>query len=135
MQAVLLVLGAACGSAAAPALGGEQFYHFVDERGVPHYSNVPADPRYRPLPGIVGLTPQQPKGGVAPMPPQNGEIAPLLDNEGPPPFEPAPSDDPSVAMPEDLPPENVDALREEFGIDEGTEEIPLPGEPIEPQDQ
>jgi hypothetical protein len=135
-QAVLLVLGAACGSAAAPpALGGEQFYYFIDERGVHHYSNVPADPRYRPLPGIVGLSSQQPKGGVAPMPLQNGEMAPLLDNEGLP-VEPAPFDDPSVAMPEDLPiPENGEALPEELGVEEDTQQILIPGEPIEPQDQ
>ena len=28
----------------------EQLYYFTDDRGVPHYSNVPIDPRYKPLP-------------------------------------------------------------------------------------
>lgn len=28
----------------------EQLYYFTDARGVPHYSNIPSDPRYKPLP-------------------------------------------------------------------------------------
>lgn len=31
----------------APAHATETVYHFVDERGVDHFSNVPHDPRYR----------------------------------------------------------------------------------------
>ena len=32
----------------------EQLYYFTDDRGVPHYSNIPSDPRYKPLP--LGLS-------------------------------------------------------------------------------
>ena len=28
----------------------EQLYYFTDHRGVPHYSNIPIDHRYKPLP-------------------------------------------------------------------------------------
>ena len=38
---------ALCGIVAAPSLAGE-IYYFADESAVPHFSNVPADPRYRP---------------------------------------------------------------------------------------
>jgi hypothetical protein len=31
------------------AIAAEPLYHFVDERGVPHFSNHPLDPRYRPI--------------------------------------------------------------------------------------
>ena len=42
----------ACLCLALWAVGGEpeaadEIHYFVDERGVPHFSNVPADPRYR----------------------------------------------------------------------------------------
>lgn len=30
---------------------GAGLYHFVDDAGVPHYTNVPSDPRFRALPG------------------------------------------------------------------------------------
>lgn len=43
--AVLLLLGAPMCS----AMAGEQIYHFIDHLGVPHFSNVPNDPRYKPL--------------------------------------------------------------------------------------
>lgn len=33
----------------AGVLAAEPLYHFVDERGVPHFSNHPLDPRYRPI--------------------------------------------------------------------------------------
>jgi hypothetical protein len=50
---------------AAPGWGvaADRLYYFVDERGVPHYSNVPADPRYQPL-GQLGLEP----GAARPLP-------------------------------------------------------------------
>jgi hypothetical protein len=44
-------------SVAAP--GVEVLYHFTDEYGVPHFSNQPLDPRYRPL-SAVG-EPSQPQ--------------------------------------------------------------------------
>jgi hypothetical protein len=31
------------------AAGADRIYFFVDEQGVPHFSNVPADPRYMPM--------------------------------------------------------------------------------------
>ena len=52
---VALVCGAlaiaAAGVAAAqnPGGSGEALYYFVDDDGVPHFSNVPADARYRLL--------------------------------------------------------------------------------------
>ena len=48
MCAVALCLStvAAPGWAAGP---NDQIYHFVDEGGVPHFTNVPVDPRYQPL--------------------------------------------------------------------------------------
>jgi hypothetical protein len=33
----------------AVAAGADRIYFFVDEQGVPHFSNVPADPRYKPI--------------------------------------------------------------------------------------
>lgn len=33
-----------------PARAGATIYTFVDERGVSHFTNVPNDPRYRPMP-------------------------------------------------------------------------------------
>lgn len=49
---------------AAPGCGAaaDMVYYFVDEKGVPHYSNVPADPRYKPL-GPSGAA-----GSLAPAP-------------------------------------------------------------------
>jgi len=35
----------------------EQLYYFTDDRGVPHYSNVPIDPRYKPLPLALSRSP------------------------------------------------------------------------------
>lgn len=35
---------------AAPAAAGSGLFTFVDERGVVHFTNVPADPRYSPVP-------------------------------------------------------------------------------------
>jgi hypothetical protein len=35
-------------------------YYFVDEKGVWHFSNVPGDPRYRPLPATGNLAAGQP---------------------------------------------------------------------------
>ncbi|MCW5620284.1 MAG: DUF4124 domain-containing protein [Burkholderiales bacterium] len=36
-------------SAASSFAASEILYYFVDERGVPHFSNVPTDARYRPF--------------------------------------------------------------------------------------
>jgi hypothetical protein len=34
-----------------------QVYKYVDKNGVPHYTNVPADPRYKPKSGHVKRKP------------------------------------------------------------------------------
>ena len=52
-----------CGLAAfVSCLAGsaDDLYYFVDERDVSHFSNVPGDPRYRPLPSTGNLSAQQP---------------------------------------------------------------------------
>jgi hypothetical protein len=36
-------------------LAAERLFYFVDERGVPHFSNVPEDARYRPLDSAITL--------------------------------------------------------------------------------
>ena len=79
-----------CGSAGAD----ETLYYFIDEAGTPHFSNVPADPRYKPyhaddgggvLPGSHRST--VPGAGVAPdqaRPARDDE--PLQVESEPPPF-------------------------------------------------
>jgi hypothetical protein len=53
----------ACLCLALYAVGGQagaadDVHRFIDERGVPHFSNVPADPRYRPyLRATAEITP------------------------------------------------------------------------------
>jgi Transglycosylase SLT domain/Domain of unknown function (DUF4124) len=37
------------GVSPSPASGATDLYHFVDEQGVIHFTNVPTDPRFRPL--------------------------------------------------------------------------------------
>jgi hypothetical protein len=37
------------GGGPSPASGATDLYHFVDEQGVMHFTNVPTDPRFRPL--------------------------------------------------------------------------------------
>lgn len=44
------MLGALALGSGAPARAGEQIYTFVDSRGVTHFSNVPNDERYVPIP-------------------------------------------------------------------------------------
>lgn len=51
-----------CLGAPGWVIAAENLYYFIDDRGVPHYSNVPADPRYKPLAqsGLEHGTPLQP---------------------------------------------------------------------------
>jgi soluble lytic murein transglycosylase-like protein len=35
----------------APVRGEQQVYHFTDENGVSHYTNMPSDPRFKAVPG------------------------------------------------------------------------------------
>jgi hypothetical protein len=48
-----ILVGVSFTLAVLQAFAAESLYHFVDEHGVPHYSNQPLDPRYRPL-GVGG---------------------------------------------------------------------------------
>lgn len=52
--------------AAAAPRAAEPLFYFIDERGVPHFSNVPHDARYRPLADVVALDsrrdPEAPRG-------------------------------------------------------------------------
>lgn len=59
---MLLVAGAAGGLARA----GDQIYTFTDERGVPHFSNVPGDVRYKPLSASSPISPLPPTERLPP---------------------------------------------------------------------
>jgi len=45
--AALVLVAAAVGASTPSPAAADTLYRFVDERGVVHYSNVPADPRYQ----------------------------------------------------------------------------------------
>jgi hypothetical protein len=66
---------------AAPA--AETVYYFVDEQGVPHFSNVPSDRRYRPLgatlPGAGALAPTVVKPRPAPALPASVQPNPVVE--------------------------------------------------------
>lgn len=79
-----------CGLAGAAAqdLGrGERYYHFVDEHGVPHFSNVPIDARYRPIAldqRVSGPAPTpafRPKGRLAQTQESGAEALPQTPDE------------------------------------------------------
>ena len=53
-------LSAMAAFAFSPACSADRLYYFVDEQGVSHFSNVPGDPRYRPLPATGNLAAPQP---------------------------------------------------------------------------
>ncbi len=63
----LTLLGLAAGGSAGAA--SEVLYYFVDDRGIPHFSNVPADKRYRPF-ARVSVAPHSPAfdDGSEPVP-------------------------------------------------------------------
>ena len=86
----------------------EKLYYFIDEHGVPHISNKPSDPRYKPYtPGKPGEQPGTSSNAQEPLAPQEME-SPEVDvpDQSP---EPAgaepPSAEPYVEPPpvEDLP--------------------------------
>ena len=52
VQGILLVLVPAA-SMINLSSSAEHLYFFVDERGVPHFSNVPVDPRYELMEGLL----------------------------------------------------------------------------------
>ena len=39
--------------------GSARVYKYVDEEGVPHYTNVPADPRYKPASASPDQSPKK----------------------------------------------------------------------------
>jgi hypothetical protein len=90
--ATTLLLLTACGSACGSA--GEAMYYFVDEKGVPHYSNVPSDPRYRPLQQVREV------GDATPSVPALSGPASVITVPLPP--------RPPIPPPEPLPPEDDD---------------------------
>ncbi len=55
------VLGLLAASSSALA-ASETLYHFVDERGIPHFSNVPLDKRYRPFARVSVAAPMTDPG-------------------------------------------------------------------------
>jgi hypothetical protein len=52
VQGILLVL-VPTASMINLSSSAEQLYFFVDEQGVPHFSNVPVDRRYKPMEGLL----------------------------------------------------------------------------------
>jgi hypothetical protein len=117
LKSVLFAI-AAC--AACPAAGADRLYYFLDAQGVAHFSNVPADPRYRPLPGPAN--PVAPQAGVpsvsdAPSSPEG--ITP--DVQAVDTVEPLTNPDPSDSLPDDIAP--VQVL---------TDDLPIPSH--EPED-
>ncbi|HZR02232.1 MAG TPA: DUF4124 domain-containing protein [Burkholderiales bacterium] len=73
-----IVLGAiavACIFGPQPSAAADKLYYFVDERGVPHFSNVPADKRYKLLMVVGGpdATRSVPTPGVG---------APVINEQG-----------------------------------------------------
>jgi len=39
--------------------GNAKTYEYVDKNGVPHYTNVPNDPQYKPASGFVNQSPKK----------------------------------------------------------------------------
>lgn len=73
-----VVAGVALAQASAAA---DRVYHFIDEHGTPHFSNVPADKRYKPYATIMqdsGSQPSAPAHDAAPHPgvPERAGIPP-----------------------------------------------------------
>ena len=46
---LLILLAASLTTKSTAFAEEEKLYHFIDENGVPHLSNTPSDPRYKPL--------------------------------------------------------------------------------------
>jgi hypothetical protein len=126
-RAVSWVLSAMAAFALPPAHSADRLYHFVDEQGVPHFSNVPADPRYRPVPWKGDSAAPQPGRaslpGAAPVPQQ------LLPAAGT--GLPAPEPGNQFAEPDavEVPPEDM-VPAEMF-----TDDSLAPGVEVEPQDR
>jgi hypothetical protein len=74
---------------------------------------------------------QQPGGGIAPMPLQNSEAVLWQNSEAP----PSAGDIPLPIPDDNIMPEGPETLPGELGIEEDTQQVLVPGEAIEPQDQ
>jgi hypothetical protein len=59
-RAVAWALSAMATFAFSPVRSADSLYYFMDEQGVSHFSNVPGDPRYRPLPSTRNPAALQP---------------------------------------------------------------------------
>ena len=72
------VLFAAVAVASLPARSADRLYYIVDEKGVWHFSNVPGDARYRPLPAAGNVAPLQPVSlpGASAVPQQAARAVP-----------------------------------------------------------
>jgi len=53
----------------APLWAADHIYAFTDEKGVAHFTNVPADPRYKPYTGAAMESPSLAPGRPRPAPP------------------------------------------------------------------
>jgi hypothetical protein len=78
------LLAACIGLGPGHALAADRVYYYVDEQGVYHFSNVPADARYEPLAPGAGptLPPRTPAAAPAPAPapanpPRPANVGPL----------------------------------------------------------
>jgi hypothetical protein len=67
--AIAVLFAASMGGMPKPSLAAERVYYYVDENGVYHFSNVPADARYQPLAPGAGPTPLPPAAAPTPLPP------------------------------------------------------------------
>jgi len=66
-----VAVGLLTGSLVAPsglAPAADRLYYFVDEHGVAHFSNVPADSRYKPLMPSDWMSPLPSAAPQAPLP-------------------------------------------------------------------
>jgi len=79
-----LACAAVLGMQAVPGSAQEPLYHFTDERGVPHFSNQPLDPRYKLLSpvGAAAGSPQRAVGQTAAVDisaPDQAELGEMFD--------------------------------------------------------
>ena len=126
-RAVTRALSAMAAFALAPAHSADRLYHFVDEQGVPHFSNVPADPRYRALPWTGdSAAPQAGRASLPAAPPVPQNVLPAVAPGLP---TPAAANGVAEPIPAEIPPEDM-VPAEMF-----TDETLAPGAELEPQDR
>jgi hypothetical protein len=112
--------------ASFPAQGVDRLYFFVDEWGVAHFSNVPGDPRYRPVRWAEDPAAPQPGPVSVPAPLSVLEEVPRVVRPGVPvPVTAKESAEPAIAGPV---PEDV-TIQDTF-----TDETLTPDVALEPPD-